>query len=177
MTLKETVNRFSERMRTASSEKRYTDTIKILDELRAKLRAEPPEESEVITLLQEVYDSKSASDAQYGFIAAWSNLSAAYVPVLCDIVDSKKCQAVHEPAIELLSELNDPRAFQVLKQAVSYRWDYDEWLHVPRKALQGLSRIGGNDAVEIIRAAAKSDEEEIQNEAVGILDELDSSPA
>jgi len=177
MTLRETVKRFSDRMRTASSEKRYTDTIKILDELRAELRAEPPEESEVITLLQEVYDSKSVSDAQYGFIAAWSNLSSTYVPILCEIVESEECQSVHDPAIELLSEFSDPRAFDVLKKAVSYRWDYDEWLHVPRKALQGLSRIGSPEAVEIIKTAASSQEEEIQNEAVEILDELDSSPA
>jgi HEAT repeat protein len=177
MMLQETINRFSERMRVASSEKRYTDTIKILDELRAELRAEPPSEDEVVALLQNVYNSKSVSDAQYGFIAAWSNLSSSYVPILCDIVAAEECQSVHEPAVELLSELNDPRAFETLKNAVSYRWDYDEWLHVPRKALQGLSRIGGKEAVEIIRAAANSEDEEIQNEAVDILDELDSSPA
>jgi len=174
MMLKETINRFAEQIRVASSEKRYTDTIKILDELRAELRAVPPEESEVLVLLREIYESSSVSDAQYGFIAAWSNLSSVYVPILCEMVASEKCKDVHEPAIELLCELNDARAFETLKKAVSYRWEYDQWLHVPRKALRGLSRIDGSEVFEIIKAAVDSEEEEIQNEAIEILEELAS---
>ena len=172
--LEEMINRFSKRIRVASSEKRYTDTVKILDELRAELRAKPPEESEVLVLLRKIYESNSVSDARFGFIAAWSNPSSAYVPILCEMVASEECKDVHEPAIELLCELKDARAFEILKKAVSYRWEYDQWLHVPRKALLGLSRIGGHEAIEIIKAAVYSKEEEIQNEAIEILEELDS---
>ena len=174
MKLKETINRFSQQIRAASSEKRYTDTIKILDDLRSELRSEPPKESEVVELLQEISNANSVSDAQFGFIAAWSNLSSSYVPFLCNIVNSEDCQSVHEPAIELLAELKDVRAFESLRNAVSYRWDYDQWLHVPRKALRGLFQIGGDEAIEVIREAVDSDEEEIRNEAIDILDELDS---
>lgn len=172
--LTETLDRFAEKIRAASSEKRFTDTIKILDELRSELRAKPPKESEVVELLHEVSKANSVNDAQFGFIAAWSNLSSLYVPTLCEIVNSKDCQSVHEPAVELLSELRDSRAFASLKKAVSYRWDYDQWLHVPRKALRGLFQIGGNEAIEVIRKAVDSDEEAIRNEATGILDELDT---
>ena len=172
-TLKETINRFSEQMRAASSEKRYTDTIRILDDLRSEFRADPPQESEVLELLEEISNANSVSDAKFGLIAAWSNLSSSYVPILCKIVNSEDCKSVHEPAVELLAELKDVRAFDSLKKAVSYRWDYDQWLHVPRKALRGLFQIGGDEAIEVIRKAVESDEEEIRNEAIAILDELD----
>ena len=172
MILRERLHVYAERVRIASSEKRYSDTVKIVDELRADLTASPPDEQEVLVLLQEIRESSSTPECRYGFIAAWCNLSRSYVPILCEIVALKTLNAVHEPAIELLCELGDERALDVLKKAVSYRWEYDQWFHVPRKALRGLSKIGNQEAIESITAAATSMNEEIKNEAIEIIGEF-----
>ncbi|ADG66839.1 hypothetical protein Plim_0996 [Planctopirus limnophila DSM 3776] len=64
--LRKTISRFFEKIRAASLEKRYLDSVMMFDELRSEFQANPPPESEVIEFLEGVYKSNSLSDANLG---------------------------------------------------------------------------------------------------------------
>ena len=78
--------------------------------------------------------------------------------------------AWHEQAIELLGELSNPDAVHALTRSLGYRWDFDEWLSIPSKALQSLVAIGTEVALAVVKHATQSDVPEIRNEAAELLE-------
>jgi HEAT repeat protein len=102
-------------------------------------------------------------------VAAWYSLSQDYVPSLCEIVVSERLADWHEQAIELLGELQSPISVPALVKSLDYRWDYDEWLLVPRKALRSLQAIGTPEAWAAVERARHSGSPQIRQEAVEIL--------
>ncbi len=138
--------------------------------MRAILRTNPPSSDEVSHLLHEIIEKPSMLGASLVFVAAWLNLSQDYVPLLCKIVMADELSAWHEQAIELLGELSNPDAVQALARSLDYRWNFDEWLSIPRKALHSLVAIGTEEALAVVKHAAKSDVPEIRNEAAELLE-------
>jgi hypothetical protein len=103
------------------------------------------------------------------FVAAWFAPSPEYVPLLCRIVSSGETANWHEQSIELLGVLASVEAIPALTKAVDYRWDFDEWLSIPLKALRSLKAIGTSNALRVLSEAAHSDVTEIREEAASLL--------
>jgi len=163
--LDELIQDFLPKFQLASKEGRYGDTVKLLEEMKSRLRATPPQPSEVIRYWEAIITGDVLPDTQSSFIAAWYNLSPQYRLPLCRILELERCREFHEPAVELLAEVGDNDTIPVLKKALGYRWDYDPWLSIPRKSLQALRAIDTPDAIAIIRQATESSEEQIREEA------------
>lgn len=142
----------------------------LLEQMNQEFRANPPSPDEIAEGLNSIGDNCNLPGASLVFMAAWSNLSSDYTPALCRILDNSDCNAFHEQAVELLQEVGDERAIPALAKAVSYQWDYDEWLLVPRKSLRALASIGTPEAVAALKASVHSSEEPIREEASSLLD-------
>ncbi|MEW4452048.1 HEAT repeat domain-containing protein [Bremerella sp. JC817] len=134
-----------------------------------ELRATPPSSEEVLALLHVIREQPQYELASFVMVAAWFQLSPDYVPVLCEIVLDTRCNDWHEQAIELLDELRDPASIPALIAAIGYRWDYDPWYNVPRKALQALAAIETPEAIAAIQSATTSDIDLIRQEAIDML--------
>lgn len=158
------------RSQSASRARRFEEAVHILDEFRAMLRAAPPSSDEVLQLLQEVIADPSMPEASDVFTAAWYSLSQDYVPPLCKILSGEHLAAWHEQTVELLGELQNPEAISVLVKSLTYHWDFDEWLCIPRKALHSLVAIGTEEALAVVQLAMQSDVPEIRNEAAELLE-------
>ena len=154
--LADMIKDYMDRFRAASSSGKYTETVAILDDMRTGSRTALPDSAEIATLLQKVLLNPDMPGANFCLMAAWYSLSPDYVPLLCEIVSSKAMAAWHEQAVELLGELSDPRAIPALAKALVYRWDYDEWLSVPRKALDALKAIGTEEALAVAQCGPDS---------------------
>ncbi len=151
------LDKYLELFRDSSTSGRYADTLALLDEMRSEFRRSPPKPLEVVKLLQEVLSNPRLPAASLVFVAAWHSLSQDYVPPLCQIVLSEELAPWHEQAIELLGQLADPASIPALTKALGYRWDFDEWLSIPRKALQSLFAVGTEDAMAAVKEATHSD--------------------
>ncbi|MBD2493762.1 HEAT repeat domain-containing protein [Nostoc sp. FACHB-280] len=142
----------------------------LLKEMNKEFETSPPLVSEVIQELEEYASNPDYPVASFIMMAAWSNLSKDYTPILCQILNDENNNGLHESVIELLDVLRDERAIPALSKALTYRWSYDEWLNVPRKSLLALAEIGTPEAKIIIESAAQSPEELISEDANLILD-------
>lgn len=157
------------RFQIASSAKRLDETLRLLDEMKRTLDNNPPETAEIVRRLEKIASDDGDEFASFVLVAAWSNLSCDYCPALCRILELERCNGQHEQAVELLAEVGDARAIPSLTKAVDYRWSYDEWLNVPRKALQALFAIGTPESLAVIRHAAGSSDDYIRGEAESLL--------
>jgi HEAT repeat protein len=155
----------------AGSRKDTEKCSSLLEQMNQEFRANPPSLDEIAEGLNSIGDNRKPPGASFLLMAAWSNLSSDYTPALCRILDNSDCNAFHEQAVELLQEVGDKRAVPALAKAVSYRWDYDDWLLVPRKALKALAAIGSPEAVAVVKAAMNSSEEPIREEATSLLED------
>lgn len=145
---------------------------KIGDEMRRELRNSPPSVDEVIQELEKyALNPKHPGASLVMTAAAWCNLSQDYTPILCKILNSESHNGLHENVVEILDELCDERAIPALSKALTYRWSYDEWFSVPRKALQALAEIDTPEAMAIIKDATQSSEELIREEANMLLED------
>lgn len=160
------------RCQAASKVGKYAESVQILDELRALFRTSPPSFEDVSHLFQEIIGNPSMQGASLVFVAAWFNLSQNYVPLLCKILSDERLAASHEQAIELLGKLQNPDAVPSLAKSLNYRWDFDEWLDIPRKALRSLVTIGTEEALTVVKHATQSDVPEIRNEAAQLWELL-----
>lgn len=165
------IDQCAERCRIASSTKNHAEALKILEDMKTDLRKSPPSADEVSSLLRDVLMNPRMPGASFVFVAAWYNLSQEYVPVLCEILLSRPCAGWHEQTIEILGELANPNAVPALAKSIEYRWEFDEWYSIPRKALQSLNSIGTAAAVAVVEAATMSNIAEIRQEATDILEE------
>ncbi|BAY09235.1 HEAT repeat domain-containing protein [Calothrix sp. NIES-2098] len=148
----------------------YRETDRIFDEMKKEFKTSPPSVSEVIQELEKYASNPDYPGAWFIMMAAWSNLSNDYTPILCQILNDESNNGLHESVIELLDVLRDERAIPALSKALTYRWSYDEWFNVPRKSLLALAEIGTPEAKMIIEEAAQSPEELISEDANLILD-------
>ncbi|ALF53046.1 hypothetical protein ACX27_09615 [Nostoc piscinale CENA21] len=147
-----------------------TESSRLLKEMKKELEISPPSVSEVIQELEKYASNPDYPVASLVMMAAWSNLSKDYTPILCQILNDESNNGLHESVIELLDGLRDERAIPALSKALTYRWSYDEWLNVPRKSLLALAEIGTPEAKKIIESAAQSPEELISEDANLILE-------
>jgi|GEM_PF-7120923 len=168
--LETTIDSYSEKMRVAANEGRYNDSLALLEEFRSEVRNKSFSASEILDLLCKPNFTDVGSKYQLAFTAAWYNLSPTYVARLNALLADENASNVHEQVIELLVELGDESSVPALEKAMSYRWDFDEWLSIPKKSLQALNAIGTDRALEIVRMAAQSEIEEIKEEALACLD-------
>ncbi|WP_335041616.1 HEAT repeat domain-containing protein [Nostoc sp.] len=150
---------------------RPTESSRLLEEMNKEFEASPPSVSEVIQELEKYASNpEDYPGAWFVMMAAWSNLSKDYIPILCHILNDESNNGLHESVIELLDVLRDERAIPALSKALTYQWSYDTWLNVPRKSLLALAEIGTPEAKMIIESAAQSPEELISEDANMILD-------
>ncbi|MBE9207545.1 hypothetical protein IQ244_13625 [Nostoc sp. LEGE 06077] len=149
----------------------YRETDRIADEKKKEFETSPPSVSEVIQELEKYASNPDYPGASFIMMAAWSNLSKDYTPILCQILNDESNNGLHESVIELLDVLRDERAIPELSKALTYRWSYDEWLNVPRKSLLALAEIGTPEAKMIIESAAQYPEELISEDANLILED------
>ena len=168
--LTEKINSYLQRCQAASAAGKFTETIKLLDEMKTELRSSAPDSDEISSLFRELIANPSMPGASLVFVAAWSNLSQDYVSLLCEVLSTERLAAWHEQAVELLGELSNPDAVQALTKSLNYRWDFDEWLNIPRKALHSLASIGTEKAMAVILTARQSDVLEIRQEAAELLE-------
>ncbi|BBD59696.1 hypothetical protein NIES2109_24870 [Nostoc sp. HK-01] len=148
----------------------YRETDRIADEMRKEFETSPPSVSEVIQELKKYASNPDYPGASFVMMAAWSNLSKDYTPILCQILNDESNNGLHESVVELLDVLRDERAIPALSKALTYRWSYDIWFNVPRKSLLALAEIGTPEAKMIIESADQSPEELISEDANLILD-------
>ncbi|GAA4441806.1 HEAT repeat domain-containing protein [Bremerella cremea] len=167
--LSEFLKRYQTRCREASEAKEYSKVTRISEEMTRELRATPPSSDEVLALLRVIPEQPRYELASSVMVSAWFQLSQDYVPVLCEIVLDTRCNSWHEQAIELLDELRDPASVPALVAAIEYRWGYDPWYSVPRKALQALAVIETPEAIAAIQSATTSDVDLIRQEAIDML--------
>lgn len=131
----------------------------------------PSSVDEVIQELEKYALNPKHPGASFVMSAAWYNLSRDYVPILCQILNSESHNGLHENVVEILDELRDERAIPALSKAVTYRWSYDEWFSVPRKALQALAEFETPETMTILKEATQSSEELIRDEANMLLED------
>lgn len=167
--LREVIRRYVPQFRIASEERRFTDSLRLLDQMKAEFRAAPPEACEVTALLEAIIAGHEIEGSQFAFVAAWYNLSRDYCLPLCRIIESENCREFHESAVELLAEVGDAIAIPALETSLQYHWDFDTWLNIPRKSLQALRTIGTAEALAVIERAATSQEQKIRDEAQFLL--------
>lgn len=149
---------------------RPTESSRLLKEMKKEFETSPPSVSEVIQELEKYASNPDYPGASFIMMAAWSNLSKDYTPILCQILNDESNNGLHESVIELLDVLRDERAIPALSKALTYRWSYDIWFNVPRKSLLALAEIGTPEAKMIIESAAQYPEELISEDANLILD-------
>ena len=135
------------------------------DAMHAELERTPPDFGDVLPLLQDVRDNPDAPLATYVFQAATHELSPRYVPVLCEIVDSDRHAAWHEPAIELLGELGAPEAIPALRKALGSGRKTDGFGDVSEAALEALRAIGTREARAVLEEARHSPLAEVREAA------------
>jgi hypothetical protein len=104
------------------------------------------------------------------FMSAWFSPSQDYVPILSEMLFSEEMANWHEQSVELLGALASADAVPALTHAIAYRWDFDEWLSIPRKALRSLKAIGTSDALRAIRQELQSEVGAIREEAAELLE-------
>lgn len=167
--LREQLEEYVSRFQQASRAKDYSMTDQILKEMLKSLKSTPPDVNNILDLLKEILEGRDLPYTSLVFVAAWQNLSQLYVPSLCKIVLTESLNDWHEQAIELLGDLPNADAVAALKAAIDYRWDYDEFLSVPKKALEALSNINTPEAIEVITQASQSSDEVIREAAAGWL--------
>jgi hypothetical protein len=167
--LQQTIDTYVARFAENAARYDFASSHNLLDEFHAVLRVQPPELTEVIWYFDVLVAGEKLTGHTLAFAAAWHCL----VPELCDplvaVLSCDRCSDFHEPAVELLEALCDERAVPALAMAVTYRWDYDQWLSVPRKALQALGSIGTLRAIQVVRAALSAPEETIRDSAREVL--------
>ncbi len=168
--LDQLIQTYLHRFKAASENRRYGDTLKIGEEMKSQFKAHPPEASEVIRYLDSMAAGAPLPGSDLVFTAVWCNPSPEFQQVLCRILESGHASGSHEPVVELLAELGDAQAIPALKKALDYRWDYDEWLSVPRKSLQALRIIGTPEAIAIIQQATASSDTLIREEAKSLIE-------
>lgn len=165
--LSNTVEKYLKLFKDSSSP---SESSRLLKEMRQEFETSPPLVSEVIQELEKYASNPDYPGASFVMMAAWSNLSKDYTPILCQILNDENNNGLHESVVELLDVLCDERAIPALSKALTYRWSYDEWLNVPRKSLLALAEIGTPEAKMIIKSASQSPEELISEDANMILD-------
>ncbi|MES2788823.1 MAG: hypothetical protein V4719_04315 [Planctomycetota bacterium] len=167
------IRRYEDLCSQVSEAQKYSEVVRLLDEFRLELRSMPPSVSEIASLLQQVRIDPKMSGASLTFVSAWSNISDEYTDVLCEILTDQNCSQWHEQTVELLAELPNPELVPILTKALGYRWNFDEWNCIPRKALAALFEINTPEAIAAIRYALNSDEQSIRDEAMELLEKVD----
>ncbi len=160
--LTDTIEKYLKLFKEASNTR---ESSRLLKEMNKEFEAAPPTISEVIQEFEKYVSNPDYPGASFAMIAAWSNLSKDYTPILCQILNNESHYGLHELAIEILEVLRDERAVPALSKALTYRWSYDEWLNVPRKSLLALAEIGTHEAIIILKEATQSFEELIRDDA------------
>ncbi len=163
--LLETLNDYLRRCQTATG----SGVSRVLDEMKSWQKENPPVPAEVCSLLRKLLSEGDFPATSLVFCSAWSSLSQDYIPILIEILSSESLAGWHEQTVELLAALPSPNAVAALRRALDYRWDYDEWSAVPRKALAALHAIGTPDALSAVKLATHAKEELIRQDALAYL--------
>lgn len=169
--LLQVIDRYMKLFAQAGASRDTTRCSELVQEMRQEFTNNPPTTTEVLEGLALIDRSGGCPESEFILSAAWGNLSSQYTPLLCNILLNEQCKNFHEPVVELLQEVGDESAVPALTQALAYRWKYDQWLHVPRKALQALSAIGSPASLDIVRQAMYAPEEALREEASSLLED------
>ncbi len=167
--LRKILQEYITQFREAAGSGDPSESLALLDRMTKDLRDKPPAVEDVRSEIHEIVKNGETSISQLVLQAAWACPDPSYSQGLACIVVTESLQALHEPAIELLGEIGDDNAVSAIASAIKYRWSYDEWLNVPKKALFALARIGSPEARAAIRGASSSSEESIRAEAELLL--------
>ena len=168
--LDEVIQTYMRKFQAAANERRYGDTLRIGEEMKSQFRADPPAVSEVNRYLDAMAGGYPLPGSDLVFTAVWCNPLRVFQKALCRILESEAAKDFHEQAVELLGEIGDSEAIPALRKALDFRWDYDEWLFVPRKSLRVLHSIGTPESLAIIKQAIASSETLIREEAISLLE-------
>jgi HEAT repeat protein len=169
--LDEEIRVYLDKFKAAAETHRHVETLKVINEMKAHFTAHPANMADVIRYLNDMAAGVPPVGASLVFTPIWCNLSNVYEQPLCRILESEQAKGFHEQSVEVLSEIGSPHAIAALKKAIGYRWDYDLWLSVPKKALQALQSIGTPEAISIILEAAASSDSRIREEAKSLLED------
>jgi hypothetical protein len=146
-----------------------TKQLELLEQYRRYMASKPFSVSEILEALEDVSQGKDYSLGQMVIVAAYYQPSPRYVDVLCTILASEKLDKLHENVCGLLGDIGDERAIPCLRQALSYRWDWDLGLEIPISALSALASIDTASARAVIASVAESGPPQLQQEAAELL--------
>lgn len=164
---------YDNRLQQLIDERRHLDYEALNRQMGNDLLQNPPSIEEILGELNAAYAQPEHRLARYAFRAASSNLSPEFAPILSQIVLCASCATWHEYALEILEDLPTVATVEPLKKALSYRWDFDQWLSVPRKAMRALIAIGTPESIALVQEAKNSPEHMLRREAFLLIDCID----
>ncbi len=98
-----------------------------------------------------------------------------FTPILCEILDNHKEQGIAENVVDALFEIGDESSVSALVRSLDYYEPGDDDRHLNRKIIDTLSRIGTQDAIDLIKQALGSEDEIIREAARAELHRLGES--
>jgi hypothetical protein len=181
VTIEALIEDYSEQIRRAASEKRYSDLERLLDEYGERVGEMPGLEDRIAQELQTISQDPCREDAQYWVIAAFHHLSGKYVPSICKILEYEHDCAVHEWYVDLLIEIvqvHDVAGEQCipsLRKALKYDFPSDPGHALHIMILQALATIGTEEALAIVQSYVDSPNFKLREAARAILDLEDAN--
>lgn len=99
--------------------------------------------------------------------AAFGHPAPEMTPVLIDALARRESSVPNEDIVELLRDLADPRAFEVLRETLWWNPDWDEAHAIAVKCVYALARL--SIAEDAIRDAAARGSAPVRQAATGVL--------
>ncbi len=170
MRLKYIIEGFFKRLNTLP-ESDYQTRLSLLEDLKQRLNQSDFESQEVVNGLTRIFEKRLWANSEFWILAAQLKPSNEYVDILCKILELEDAHAPNENIIELLTDLEDERSTAALKKAINYRFDFDQGLQIPRKALEALCSVGTKEAKNILEQISKDSDSELCEDAKIFLEE------
>ncbi len=102
--------------------------------------------------------------------AAYAHPSRDFTPTLIDVLRRKDGNAPNEAIVDLLIDVKDPAAFDVLRDMLWWHPEFDDADAIAVKAVYALAELPGGE--EAVRGAAETGPEEVRPIARTVLEHL-----
>ena len=92
--LEEIINRYLPQFRVASEKRQVSETVRLLNEMKAEFRSIPPDSLEIIQYFESIIGGTVKPGAQFAFVAAWNNKTREYCKPLCQILEAEALPSI-----------------------------------------------------------------------------------
>lgn len=88
-------------------------------------------------------------------LAVHKHPSRAFTPELCEVLGRQIDEINNEDVVDALAEIADPTAIGCLEKALWWQPPWDEYRQLAVKCVWALAAIGTDDALNVLREAAR----------------------